>query len=151
MDLRPAEETLDNDYADFGGTKAVLGLDNRQARLNKARGYPIFRLESWRNGADLAFTTGMGVYDTFNVEASNRVLDRILCSNHDYIRRGRYLRKGFEIFKRATALRDETAFPHGTELGAQYWNSLVETKYPGDRGATAEWLAQYIITHLVEW
>ena len=108
----------------------------------------MFRLGSWKNGADLAFAMGMGVYDTHNIESQTRVLDRITCINHDYIRRGRFLRKGYEAFKRAAALRDEVAFPHGTELGAQYWNSLVERKCPGDRGATTEWLAQNMITYL---
>ena len=128
MDLRIRDTARDTDYQDFGGTKAVNGIDQRVARLTKARGYPIFRIGTWKNGADLVFAMGMGVYDTFNAESPDRIIERITCSNHDYIQRGWFLRKGFETFMRAAALRDEVAFPHGTELGMQYWNSLIETK-----------------------
>ena len=98
MKLKTGPNALDSDYSNFGGTKAVTGLDHRVARLAKARGYPIMRIGSWQNVADLAFAVGMGVYDTFNVEALDRILERIFCSNHDYVKRGRFLGKGFEAF-----------------------------------------------------
>ena len=60
MGLKMAKDAREDDYHDFGGTKAVLSLDHRVARLVKARGYPIFRLGNWKNGADLAFALGMG-------------------------------------------------------------------------------------------
>ena len=151
MQLKVGSDAQDRDDEDFGGTKAVTGLDHRVARLAKARAYPIIRIGSWRNAADLAFAMNMGVYDTFNVESDGRILERILFSNHDYIQRGRFLKKGYEAFKCAAALRDEVAYIHGTELGLTYWNSLVETNYPGDRGATIEWIVQNIATHTVEW
>ena len=83
LNMRP--NALETDYSDYGGTKAVTGLDQRVAWLTKARGHPIIRIGTWRNGSDLAFAIGMGVYDTFNAEAPDRIMVRILCSNHDYI------------------------------------------------------------------
>ena len=48
MELKTAEGAQDIDYFDFGGTKAVLSLDHRVARLVKARATPCFGLESGR-------------------------------------------------------------------------------------------------------
>lgn len=151
MGLRPGRGVTDTSYNDYGRENAVTSLDQRVAKLKRARINWVLRVGSWRNAGELALLTGYGIYNTHNVESEMKIFSRLTCGNLDYLARGRYARIATEIFKRSAALRDEIAFPYVSETAQEYWNSLIDMRSANIEGTTVEWLANLVVTPTVEW
>ena len=88
---------------------------------------------------------GIDVYNTHNVESQIMIKSRVVCGCHDYIERGRFLRKASESFKRTAHYGMKSPFP--TIQSSERLIVIREWKRScREQGVTtAEWLAQNVI------
>ena len=145
MGLEPGEGVGEESYRAYGGWSAVTGMDQRVARRQCARRYPIVRVGAWDNMASLALGTGYAYYDTHNVENDTQIAARCHSGGLDRLSRGRLLRRAFEMFKRMGAQLDGIAFPAEGPHMEKYWSRLIKDPIHGT-GTTTSWFAGYFLT-----
>ena len=145
MGLMPSDEVADDSYRAYGGWSAVLGMDQRVARRQCARRYPVVRVGAWDSLASLALGTGYAYYDAHSTENDIQIAARCKSGGLDRLSRGRLLRRGFELFKRSSAQQDRIAFPAEDQHTEKYWSRLIKDPIHGT-GTTTSWFAGYFIT-----
>ncbi|CAD7092158.1 unnamed protein product [Hermetia illucens] len=149
LGLQPREGIRNTSYPEYGGRSTVNGLDQRFIQRMKARESCAIVLGNWGNMASIAVASGFATFDTRNVEDKKATKARCYSGGVDRITRGGFLRKGFEIFKRAAAYTERIAFPAAVPNAMRYWASIIRGH--GDAGFTAEWFAHMFIRVHVTW
>lgn len=149
LDLLPREGIRNTSYPEYGGRSSVNGLDQRFIQRQKAREACAAMIGNWGNMASIAVATGFATFNTRNAEDEKLARARCFSGGVDRLIRGGFLRKAFEIFKRAAAYTERIAFPATVPNALRYWASIIRGHE--DAGFTVEWFTKMFITPHVIW